>query len=42
MGYQAGEAGQLQLELAGITMTKRRSDVGELGLGAGGGQTKLA
>ena len=42
MGDQAGEAGQLQLELASITMTKRRSDVSKLGLSAGGGQTKLA
>ena len=42
MSDQAGEAGQLQLELAGITMVERRSDMGKLGLGTGGGQTKLA
>ena len=42
MGYQAGEAGQLQLELAGITMVERRSDVSKLGLSTGGGQTKFA
>ena len=42
MGYQAGEAGQLQLKLTGITVVERRSDVSELGLSAGGGQTKLA
>ena len=42
MGDQAGEAGQLQLKLAGITMVERRSDVGKLGLSTGGGQAKLA
>ena len=42
MSDQAGEAGQLQLKLTGITMVERCSDVSKLGLSTGGGQTKLA